>query len=168
MNNLNNWRQKHKILWLIVVLIGINVISMVEILQVIPALRILINFVSGAILFVGIPLELYKRGIKNTKSLNSSDTQIFSTSVPANDRSWHERIRKTSAMIYGFGLVPSLMFALLSAFKIMESGPVDIKSGFLWSGILLPVTIIFAMVLSKKSLLWYLLPILPLAGVMLL
>jgi hypothetical protein len=71
--------------------------------------------------------------------------------------------RKILMVVYGIGLLFSLMIALGSVFIFDGTDFMWIRISVFLSAMALPVTILLSMFLSKDSLKWFLLPLLPLA-----
>jgi len=71
-------------------------------------------------------------------------------------------LRKFLLVVYSIALVLSLIFAVISLAVVSGDGYKVIRYGISFSSLLIPIFIIIAMSLSKKSLLWFLFPLLPL------
>ena len=71
-------------------------------------------------------------------------------------------LRKFLKIIYSIGFIVAVLLAFGSLFVFDGSDYIGIRYGVFVSAILLPIFIFISIKLSKKSILWFLLPILPL------
>lgn len=153
-------KKKHRILWIIIVLVVVTFIFR-YLGSDIPVLRPFLSLSWMAVIFIGIPMLVYEEAIKNRKMevANSSSPKI---STP-NEQLSQMRFRKPLLKVYSVGLVFSFMMAFGSIFVFDGESLLWARYGIFWSAIALPIVIIIAMIVSKKSLVWLLLPALPLA-----
>jgi hypothetical protein len=125
-------------------------------LSLVPILIIKFTSLKGipmvflmVLVFAGIPWALYKTTSRKDESYSGFDTK-------------QDKITKILLKIYIVFFIWSLMNAFGSIFVFDGEDMLNLRYGIFWSAISLPPTILLACFFSKKSLKWFLLPILPL------
>ncbi len=162
MRDFKSWTQRHWLLWILILLVLFNVIGGL-LSRISPNLSLPIQLIWLLIIFIGMPILIYEEFIskKNQPDKNSSQVNQILQKEP------HQTLRKVLGVVYSISLPLSFLLALASMFVFAAPHYSVATYGTFLSGILLPISFIQAMKLNKKSLLWFLLPILPLVTLIL-
>lgn len=102
---------------------------------------------------------------KENKTKNNTNEGDFSASVLVGEKSPHEKLRKKILVFYELGLILSFIMVMMS--PLMANVPYNYNVYIVYliflSVLSLPFFIIASIKLSKKSLRWFLLPLIPIA-----
>ena len=147
------WFKRHKVLTTV---LGLFVFSLI-ITHFVPGLTSLFLLLFWGLIFIGVPWIIYETATGKSKTTSNLGVKI-------QENTGRARLRKVLIVIYLVCFVFSILVAFGSIFVFDGSDAMNIRYGVFLSAMILPITIILSSLFSKKSFIWFLLPILPLAS----